>query len=548
MVTTRSRKVSTSDNNKESNKRKKNSRSSNSDLRLPQRDLDDDISEDSFMLDPKRSRKSINLLDPKLTKSDKKKNKDLESLEEEDSLNDFIVPNEESSYNPPGTTSNEGSYNKEQTESTNEEDDEDTDEDELSNEDEDESTNDEEESEYDPDKHQEYEDELNKDKNEEDKRKKISIMFLFGDQGNPFQNGRPVFDLNKLNNRKNDDEVDPSKKRKRTKPKKPVKLIKRTKTNITNPIKTLDDLIALADQYPDKPDLEYAFDITKARALQAPLRELKNMIGLQAMKEQIVNQIKFIISGLKDPKEMFHTVITGSPGCGKTTCGLILSKIYRALGYSNGKFRVVKRSDLVGEYLGHTAAKTQRVIDSIRGGVLFIDEAYSLGNQEGRDSFSKEAIDTLNQNLSMDDKEQPEFICIVAGYKDELDSCFFSMNPGLARRFTVKFDIGTYDHNELQQIFLKKLELSGWSCDPIPDKFFKAHEKDFKNKGADMVSIGQKSKICHTNRVFGYHQEKPRHLTLEDLKNGLKLFLETESKKQDKDEYFHKHIKPTLFI
>src|SRR5438093_1618571 len=82
------------------------------------------------------------------------------------------------------------------------------------------------------------------------------------------------------------------------------------------------------------------------------------------------------------------------------------------------KFKLVKRTDLVGEYLGHTAHKTQRVIDDADGGVLFIDEAYSLGADDKRDSFSKECIDTLNQNLS---ENRSKFICIIAGYPDELE-------------------------------------------------------------------------------------------------------------------------------
>ena len=94
-------------------------------------------------------------------------------------------------------------------------------------------------------------------------------------------------------------------------------------------------------------------------------------------------------------------LVKGEPGTGKTELGNILGKIYLAVGaLKNDVFRVVKRSDLIAGYLGQTAIKTQKVIDQCTGGVLFIDEAYSLGNSEQRDSFSKECIDTLNQNLS----------------------------------------------------------------------------------------------------------------------------------------------------
>ena len=100
---------------------------------------------------------------------------------------------------------------------------------------------------------------------------------------------------------------------------------------------------------------------------------------------------------------MLHCVITGSPGCGKTTFIEIYAKILTKLGISKyGHIVKVKRSDLIGKYLGHTSVQTQNKINDAKGGILLIDEAYSLGNPEGRDSFSKECIDTLNQALSED--------------------------------------------------------------------------------------------------------------------------------------------------
>ena len=105
--------------------------------------------------------------------------------------------------------------------------------------------------------------------------------------------------------------------------------------------------------------------------------------------------------------------------------GVIKGNKRNIYGENKYEFKIVKRSDLIGKYLGHTAAKTQKVIDSCKGGVLFIDEAYSLGNPEGRDSFSKECIDTINQNLT---ENKANLLCIIAGYKDALDKCFFAYN------------------------------------------------------------------------------------------------------------------------
>ena len=122
-----------------------------------------------------------------------------------------------------------------------------------------------------------------------------------------------------------------------------------------------------------------------------PLEGLNKMIGMHLVKKNIVDHILFFLQKLDNGlNNMLHTVIQGPPGTGKTELGKILSKIYLAMGIlKNDIFRVVKRADLIGKYLGHTAQKTQKVIDSCKGGVMFIDEAYSLGNSEGRDIYSK---------------------------------------------------------------------------------------------------------------------------------------------------------------
>ena len=140
--------------------------------------------------------------------------------------------------------------------------------------------------------------------------------------------------------------------------------------------------------------------------------------------------------------DMMHAVITGSPGCGKTTFIEILAKIYVKMGIlKKGHIVKVRRDQLIGKYLGHTAVQTQERITEATGGILLIDEAYSLGNPEGRDSFAKECIDTLNQALS---EKKKDFICIIAGYKDALDSSFFAYNEGLRRRFPFRYDIAKY--------------------------------------------------------------------------------------------------------
>lgn len=288
-------------------------------------------------------------------------------------------------------------------------------------------------------------------------------------------------------------------------------------------VKTIDDLIDLGKKYDSTK--RYNIDLKTLNNLVEPLIELKKMIGMTSVKENIVDHIifylqKFDEGGLND---MLHTVIQGPPGVGKTELGRVLSKIYLAMGIlKNDKFIIAKRSDLIGKYLGHTAAQTQKVIDSAKGGVLFIDEAYSLGNPEGRDMFSKECIDTINQNLTENKKN---FLCIIAGYQDALDNCFFSYNEGLSRRFSIRYTVEPYNSKELKQIFIKIVESNNWSVsDDLDLKIFTENKEDFKFFGGDMETLFFACKIVHARRVFGLDKSEKKKITNKDLEEGLKIF------------------------
>ena len=127
------------------------------------------------------------------------------------------------------------------------------------------------------------------------------------------------------------------------------------------------------------------------------------MIGMKELKTNIVDQIIYYLQQFhtKGGNDFMHTVIYGPPGTGKTEIAKIIGRIFSKLGIlKKGTFRKVTRSDLIAGYLGQTALKTRDAIQSALGGVLFIDEAYALGNDEQRDSFAKECIDTLCEALS----------------------------------------------------------------------------------------------------------------------------------------------------
>ena len=207
-----------------------------------------------------------------------------------------------------------------------------------------------------------------------------------------------------------------------------------------------------------------------------------------------------------------------------TTVANILAKIFSKINkrsFSNKvKLITARRSDLIGEYLGQTTAKTQKVIDSALGGVLLIDEAYSLGNSEKRDSYAKECIDTINQNLT---ENGDKFICIIAGYKDSLKKCFFAYNPGLERRFPWKFSMDTCNAKQMSEIMKLKVINDKWKID-VDGNYLENKINDnmdyFNNHGGDIENWFVKTKISHAKRIFMSNKVADRKLLKEDDFDG----------------------------
>jgi len=328
----------------------------------------------------------------------------------------------------------------------------------------------------------------------------------------------------------------------------------KTKVNI-DPIEIicLQDLLNIINKYPLDPFIEYNINIEALHNIKQPLQELNSMIGILSLKENIVDQILFYIQNLHSLKssgnDFMHTVIYGPPGTGKTEIAKIIGSIFSKLGIlKKGSFKKVTRADLVAGYLGQTALKTRDVIKDCLGGVLFIDEAYSLGNEEKRDSFSKECIDTLCEALS-DHKDN--LMVIIAGYETDLTECFFNYNQGLNSRFTWRFKTDDYSAEDLFKIFIKKVNDAGWKIseetNKINVKWFATNKKYFKFYGRDMETLFAKTKIAHSRRVFCLDNSVKKILSIEDINKGLKIFLEnTQSKKIDEEDRF-KQIMSTMY-
>ncbi len=195
------------------------------------------------------------------------------------------------------------------------------------------------------------------------------------------------------------------------------------------------------------------------------LKKLDGMVGLANVKKEISNLASFLTLQVKRGEtntfQGKHYVFTGNPGTGKTTVARIMADVFRTLGIvSRGQLVEADRSKLVAGFSGQTAIKTNQLIDTAIGGVLFIDEAYTLKSSDN-DSFGAEAIDTLLKRLEDD---RGKFVCIVAGYTDQMHD-FIDSNPGLKSRFTQTIHFEDYSPDELTQIFLNLASAKHFTVD-----------------------------------------------------------------------------------
>ncbi|MBQ9356691.1 MAG: AAA family ATPase, partial [Prevotella sp.] len=195
------------------------------------------------------------------------------------------------------------------------------------------------------------------------------------------------------------------------------------------------------------------------------LKKFEGMVGLESVKKEVANLAAFLNLQIKRGEtntfQGKHYVFTGNPGTGKTTVARIMADVFKTLGIlSRGQLIEADRSKLVAGYAGQTAIKTNQLIDTAMGGVLFIDEAYTLKSTD-QDSFGSEAIDTLLKRLEDD---RGKFICIVAGYTEQMHD-FIDSNPGLKSRFTQTIHFDDYTPDELTQIFLSMAESKKFELD-----------------------------------------------------------------------------------
>ena len=353
---------------------------------------------------------------------------------------------------------------------------------------------------------------------------------------------------------------------------KPIEDVIKEKKYIDTTITTIDDIIKIIESNPYDNRYEYNIDLKMLHNIYDELKQINNMIGLDTLKKSIVDQLLYFIqklhienddmNGESDGKGDYkHTVLSGPPGTGKTEIAKLLGLLYSKIGIlKNNTFQKVTRSDLIAGYLGQTAIKTKKVIEKSIGGVLFIDEAYSLADYSQNDSFSKECIDTICEALS---EHKDDLMVIIAGYEDELNETFFKVNKGLESRFIWRFKMDSYSSVELKDIFIKKINENGWSLEDktkvsledktkvsledktkvsledktkvsledkidIPNIWFEKRIKTFKHYGRDMDSLFTYTKISHGRRIYGKPADFRKKISMDDLDKGYELFMKNK--------------------
>lgn len=299
----------------------------------------------------------------------------------------------------------------------------------------------------------------------------------------------------------------------------------RMKQDILVRVQSIEDILSIIDTNTYDPTIDYNIDLKALHLIRTELKQLQSMIGLSSLKTSILRQLMYFIQGFADDPndgDYKHTVLTGPPGTGKTEIAKILGNMYSKIGIlKKNIFRKVTRTDLVAGYLGQTAIKTRKVLDECNGGVLFIDEAYSLHTD---DIYAKECLDTLCEGLS-DNKN--DLMVIIAGYRAELDNTFFRINSGIRSRFIWRFDIEPYGTKDLFLIFVHLATTRNWTIEEsFKQKWFDGNKQHFKDNGRSMEQLFSYSKISHAQRIYGKDKSLRKMLTCEDIQDGLSLYRE----------------------
>jgi len=279
-------------------------------------------------------------------------------------------------------------------------------------------------------------------------------------------------------------------------------------------------------------------EIEESISVEELLERLDTLVGLSNIKQSVKSLINFVrVRKLREEKELpnppvsLHMVFTGNPGTGKTTVARILSELFKAIGVlSKGQLVEVDRSGLVAGFVGQTALKTSEAVNSALGGILFIDEAYSLAPDTGAlNDFGRESIETL---LKLMEDNRDDLIVIVAGYSEPMER-FITSNPGLESRFNRYFVFEDYNSEELYDIFTSMCVKNEYLLTDEAKEFAKEHfakiyeQRDDNFGNARHVrNFFENIVTVHSDRVSDLNDHTRDDLTMviqSDLENAVKM-------------------------
>ncbi len=259
------------------------------------------------------------------------------------------------------------------------------------------------------------------------------------------------------------------------------------------------------------------------RTLEELLEELNKLVGLENVKRKVNDLIVYqkvqklrSEHNLLSAKNTLHIAFMGNPGTGKTTVARIVGRIYKQIGIlSKGHFIEVSRTDLIAGYQGQTAIKVRKVIDRAKGGVLFIDEAYSITENDHSDSYGKECLTELTKAL---EDYREDLVVIVAGYTESMNK-FFESNPGLKSRFNAFIEFEDYRADELTEILLNMCEKNDYKLNEDILININSYFENIINEKSDNFANGRLVRnvyedliMRHANRVI-----KSEDLSRDDL-------------------------------